>query len=246
MKVSIPSSDHDPDRVPSSRRRNSVSLPLLAASVGYALAVIAALPVPTLRALPVPAGVMLDAALLAAAFTYHRRVLRFASRPISIRVADPQRTLGREIGCGALALIGFFGLWQPLPQVIWVVANSLFVAALWALAGLAALTLLMTAPIVARHAPLARGTRPAAWLTAYRIATLAFSVLAWTTAVMMLGHLVYAAGASGYALWSLWQDTREPSAVRRPRARRTPGPRALRTRRGAAILGHAGHHYAHP
>jgi hypothetical protein len=152
----------------------------------YALAVGFDLPVARLRIEHDQAlAIGLDLLLLAAFTAWFRRVLQPRERNLRVPYCPGcprcmRRTLVQallQVGCIAVL---FFGLWQPLPQLVWQVASPIAAALLWVGYGAGWLLMLWRA-------------RDPVLLVA------GVCLVEWSAPGMTLGHLVFAIGMTALA-----------------------------------------------
>lgn len=125
----------------------------------------------------------------------------------------------------SLALLLLYGLWQPLPEVVWSVEHEAGRAVLWALFGLG-WSLVFVATFMISHAHLFgvkqvheywRGDEPAApgfqtpglYRHVRHPIMVGFLIAFWATPEMTVGHLVFALATTGYILIALQFEERD-------------------------------------
>jgi protein-S-isoprenylcysteine O-methyltransferase Ste14 len=163
-----------------------------------------------------PLAIAIDALLLSLFAVQHSGMARRAFKRWWTGFIGPAAERSTYVLFSSLALIVLFWQWRPLPAAVWSVENPAGRELLWGICALGWLTVLfgtfmishthlfgvaqVWARLRGREQPEPRfQTR---WLYKYvrHPLMLGFIIAFWAAPVMTVGHLVFAAGATGYIL----------------------------------------------
>jgi hypothetical protein len=197
---------------------------VLATSVLYSIAIMFDLGVPSLRSFPVglstPAAVVMDLGLLMLAFAH----FHFVQRPYAVltgqQLMRPSATRTQDRLLVSALLLGFFFVWQPLPDLVWALrapSHLLLMQAGW-IAGWLSLVLsvaLLEVPSFAQS--LVRTGLLPCTCSATRVAragiVCGLLLIEWCAAQMNIGHLLFAGALSGYLATTLFLYRRNVNAA---------------------------------
>ena len=196
----------------------------------WAVAFIAPLPVPVPAtvdrgpAAPAAAAVLVDLALLGLFAVQHTIMARPAFKRLLTRAVPAGAERSTFVLAASAILLLLFWQWRPLPGVVWATGGAAGAAILAVYAG--GWLLVVASTFMIDHLDLfglrqslaaARGRRPealsfrTAWLYAWirhPIMT-GFVVAFWAAPTMTVGHLLFAAAATGYVLVGIWFEERD-------------------------------------
>lgn len=170
-------------------------------------------------------ALMIDLALLAVFAVQHSVMARPAFKRVWTRIVPEAAERSTYVLAASLALALLFWQWRPLPELMWSVEHPVAAGVIVALSFTGwALVLLSTCLISHFHlfglsqgfAKLLRHRQPEQVFTtpmlykAIRHPIYAGFIIAfWATPQMSLGHLLFAAGTTGYILVGIWLEERD-------------------------------------
>jgi protein-S-isoprenylcysteine O-methyltransferase Ste14 len=175
-------------------------------------------------AAPLIPSLAIDGVLLAIFALQHSIMARPAFKARWTKIVPPPLERSTFVLAASLALALLFWQWRPMPALVWK-ASDPAASILWGLNAVGWATVL-TSTFVLNHFELfglsqvwayatGKPTAPAEFRTPlyYRLVRhpiyLGFVVAFWAAPVMSLGHLVFAAGGTGYILVGIWFEERD-------------------------------------
>ncbi len=173
---------------------------------------------------PLIPTLMINAALLAVFAIQHSVMARPAFKAAWTRIVPQPIERSTYVLLSSLALILLFWQWRPLPTLVWSLEGPV-ATAIWVL-NVAGWALLLTSTFLISHFDLfglrqvwAHATgrpapeKPFHTPLYYRFVRhplyLGFVIGFWATPTMSVGHVIFAAGATGYILVGIWFEERD-------------------------------------
>ena len=174
--------------------------------------------------IPLIPSLVVNMALLSVFAVQHSLMARPAFKAWWTRIVPKPVERSTYVLLSSMALILIFWQWRPLPQMVWAIEGPA-AAALWVL-NAAGWAILLTSTFLLNHFELfglrqvwAHATKAADPVQAFHTPLfyryvrhplyLGFVIGFWATPQMSLGHLVFAAGATGYILVGIWFEERD-------------------------------------
>lgn len=199
----------------------AVSYAVFLATIVYAIGFVGGFAVPrhidSGTAPGMPIALIIDLALLGLFAIQHSGMARPGFKRWWTRIVPESIERSTYVLLSSLVLLLLFALWQPLPQVVWIVGNDTARIALHVLSGIGWL-LVFSSTFLINHFELfglqqawrhgrrhdGGGIPPFVTRAFYRIVRhplmLGFLVAFWAAPTMTLGHLLFALATTGYIL----------------------------------------------
>lgn len=172
---------------------------------------------------------VIDLALIALFGLQHSVMARPAFKARWTQIVPPAFERTVYVVAASVALIVLFAAWQPLPQVVWSIANPLIADGLWAVCALGWAVVLISTFLISHFQLFGltqvyanwRGKdvpeKPFGTPLFYRVVRhplyLGFLMAFWVTPVMTVGHALFAAGMTVYVLIAIGHEERDLVAV---------------------------------
>jgi protein-S-isoprenylcysteine O-methyltransferase Ste14 len=163
---------------------------------------------------PVLAALLIDAALLSLFAVQHTGMARRAFKRWLVAVVPASMERSTYVLASSVALIVLYWQWRPLPATIWHVGDPIARGVLWAICAIGWATVLFGTFMInhfnlfglsqvwaqARREQVVHPVFQTRWLYKYVRHPLMFGFLVafWATPDMTVGHLLFAAGSTGY------------------------------------------------
>jgi protein-S-isoprenylcysteine O-methyltransferase Ste14 len=175
---------------------------------------------------PIGAALIVNVLLLGVFAVQHSVMARRSFKRWWTRIVPPAVERSTYVLAATLALALLLWQWRPIPEpVIWRVTNDTAVQALWVVFWLGwALLLLSTflinhfelfglrqvfSRLAGREIPEAEFRTPLVYRYVRHPIYLGFLLSFWAAPVMTAGHLLFAAGSTGYILLGIWFEERD-------------------------------------
>jgi protein-S-isoprenylcysteine O-methyltransferase Ste14 len=175
---------------------------------------------------PLAAALIVDVLLLGVFAVQHSVMARRSFKRWWTRIVPPAVERSTYVLAATLALALLLWQWRPIPQpVIWRVENAAGAQVLWAVFWLGWAVLLLStflinhfelfglrqvfAPAAGRELPAPEFRTPAFYRYVRHPIYLGFLLGFWAAPLMTAGHLLFAAGATGYILIGIWFEERD-------------------------------------
>jgi protein-S-isoprenylcysteine O-methyltransferase Ste14 len=180
---------------------------------------------------PLAQAIAIDLALLAVFAIQHSVMARRGFKDWWTRIVPQALERSTYVLAATLALAALLAFWQPIPEpLVWRIENPLGASLAWAVCGLG-WTVLLISTFLIDHFELL-GLRQAsdrllgrAALAGQKLRTplfyryvrhpiyFGFLLAFWATPAMSAGHLLFAAGMTGYILVGIWFEERDLIAL---------------------------------
>jgi protein-S-isoprenylcysteine O-methyltransferase Ste14 len=217
-----------------------VAYTLFLGTILYAIAFVGNLPVPKTidsgDAGSLPLALIVDTALLSLFAVQHSLMARPAFKRWWTKIVPEPVERATFVLFSNFALILLFWQWQPMPQPVWSVADRIGVFVLhivfWAGWGLVFLSTFLInhfelfglrqvwCRLIGKSLPPPAFRTPSLYRHVRHPLYLGFLLAFWSTPVMTIGHLLFAAATTGYILIAIQLEERDMIAVFGKRYRR--------------------------
>ncbi|MGL4314304.1 MAG: methanethiol S-methyltransferase, partial [Sphingomonas sp.] len=173
---------------------------------------------------PMATAVAVDAALILLFGLQHSVMARQGFKRAWTRVVPPALERSIYVLATSLVLMALFGLWRPIPMVLWQVDGAAALA-LWAVAALGWATVLLSTFLInhfdlfglaqvyrhwrGRAANAPRFTTPLLYRLVRHPLYFGFFIAFWAAPVMTVGHALLAAGMTAYILIAIGYEERD-------------------------------------
>jgi protein-S-isoprenylcysteine O-methyltransferase Ste14 len=171
-------------------------------------------------------AVLVNLALLAIFALQHSIMARRSFKRWWTRIVSPAVERSTYVLAATLALALLLWQWRPIPEpVIWRVENPIAIQVLWAVFWLGWAVLLLAtflinhfelfglrqvfSRLIGREIPEAEFRTPFIYRYVRHPIYLGFILGMWAAPVMTAGHLLFAAGGTGYILVGIWFEERD-------------------------------------
>lgn len=176
-------------------------------------------------ALPLMPAVVINVALIALFGIQHSVMARQGFKRAWTRIVPKHAERSIYVLLASAALIVMFAFWQPIDQVIWDAQSALLRSVLWAVFAIGWLLVLVSTFLInhfelfglqqawfhtrerPEQAPQLR--EPSLYKLVRHPMMLGFFLALWAIPTMSAGHLLFAAGMSGYILIALHYEERD-------------------------------------
>jgi len=168
---------------------------------------------------------VIDVALIALFGVQHSVMARQGFKRWWTRVIPAPAERSVYVLMASAALIILMSLWRPIDSIIWNVSTPALASLIWVLFWIGWFTVLLStflinhfelfglrqvfSRLVGREIPEAEFRTPFLYRYVRHPIYLGFILGMWATPVMTAGHLLFAAGGTGYILVGIWFEERD-------------------------------------
>jgi protein-S-isoprenylcysteine O-methyltransferase Ste14 len=174
---------------------------------------------------PLGEALLVNLALLGVFAVQHSVMARRGFKRWWTTIVPPAVERSTYVLAASLALALLLWQWRPMPQTVWAVTDPLAVKAIWGVFWLGWAVLLLAtflinhfelfglrqvfAFLIGRPIPEAEFKTPFIYRYVRHPIYLGFVLGLWAAPVMSYGHLLFAAGSTGYILIGIWFEERD-------------------------------------